>query len=172
MSLQGAAKPVTARVYKGNKGYFARGASHSKGLKGVRVTKCPGGGDKMAQVEYISRLIYIHKICSTEGQRGGRGLAWERGGAGGSMYRRTEKGVIGNGEGQEGLGEDTGRAEGLSQLGEMGEDGRGLEDAEADERQGGERDGSEHVDDVRGRERGRLCGRRWLCLDGFPIYGH
>lgn len=96
------------------------------------------------EVEYLSRYIYTsivvlgssggrgrqilpNKIViAVLGSSGGRGLAWERGGAGGEHVPEDWKG---SDRDEDGMAADTGRAEKISQLGEMGENGRRLEDA-------------------------------------------
>ncbi len=109
----------------GNKYYFADKPSNSNGLRGVRVTNWHRLGDKVAQEEeYLRRYIYTSIVV--RGSSGGRGLAWERGGAGGEHVPEDWKG---SDRDEDGMAADAGRAERLSQLGEMGEDGRGVEDA-------------------------------------------
>lgn len=72
------------------------------------------------------RRLQFLNVSTVLGSSGGRGLAWERGGAGGEHVPEDWKG---SDRDEDGMAADTGRAEKISQLGEMGENGRRLEDA-------------------------------------------
>lgn len=76
------------------------------------------------EVEYLSRYIYTSIVV--RGSSGGKGACMGERGAGGEHVPEDWKG---SDRDEDGMAADTGRAERLSQLGEMGEDGRRLEDA-------------------------------------------